>query len=179
MVEGVTSSNVNPLSEERRGQVRRHTDATVARVAGLLDIELEPVPVLFDLRGRSAGMYRVRNQQRVIRYNPWIFARYFSDNMADTVPHEVAHYAVERMYGTGKTRPHGEEWRSVMQLLGVEPGTTCAYDITGLPQREYRRFAYQCACRRHELTSIRHRRVKRGVRYYCRSCRHMLTAVKP
>ncbi len=66
------------------------------------------VPVRFELQGRAAGMYRVHKGERVIRYNPYIFSKYFDDSLANTVPHEVAHYITDVLLRAGEcaaTRP--------------------------------------------------------------------------
>ena len=154
----------------------RRTEEILQQLAGDLAIDLLMIPVLFDLRGRCAGMYRARGNQRVIRYNPWLFSRYYRENLEGTVPHEAAHYAVDMLYGMARTRPHGREWQAVMRLLGADPRVSCDFDMHDIPQRRYRRFAYRCDCRQHELTSIRHYRIMRGARYFCRACRQPLVA---
>lgn len=116
-------------------------------------------------------MYRVTGKNAVIRYNPYIFARYFEHGLEVTVPHEVAHYVTDRVYGLAHVRPHGDEWRAIMRLLDVEPHATARFDLSGLPIRRQRRFAYRCSCDTHELSTCRHNRVKKGkARYHCRRC---------
>jgi len=147
------------------------TRRSIAQAAVLFGCELAEIPVSFELRGRAAGMYRVRGRQREIRYNPHIFARYFSDNLANTVPHEVAHYVTDVLHGLRRVRPHGPEWRAVMRALGAEPVATCRYDLAGLPVRRQQRFSYRCACTTHSLSTVRHKRIQGGrVRYHCRRC---------
>ncbi|HYQ73001.1 MAG TPA: SprT-like domain-containing protein [Gammaproteobacteria bacterium] len=161
------------------GQRRRVIDATrrcIARAAVLFGRELADIPVRFDLRGRAAGMYRVRNGKREIRYNPHLFSKYFSDNLANTVPHEVAHYVTDVLHGLRRVRPHGPEWRAVMRAFGAEPVATCRYDLDGIPVRRQRRFHYRCDCSTHSISSVRHNRIRDGrVRYHCRRCRAPLS----
>lgn len=160
-----------PIDTPRQAQVRHATQECVARAARLFEREFVAPPVQFDLTGRAAGQYRVLRGEAAIRYNPYIFARYFEDNLGETVPHEVAHFVVDQLWGLRRVRAHGAEWRSVMKALGVEPRATARYDLTGLPVRRQRRFAYRCACRSHELTTCRHNRVQRGeARYHCHQC---------
>ncbi|VAW72147.1 hypothetical protein MNBD_GAMMA13-1699, partial [hydrothermal vent metagenome] len=88
-----------------------------------------------------------------------------------TVPHEVAHYIADRVWGLASIRPHGVEWRSVMHQLGAEPSASARFDLSGLPVRRQRRFTYRCDCDTHELTACRHNRVSKGrARYHCRQC---------
>ena len=162
---------VEPISPRQQQQVREAAHGWLRRARQLCGVELEPVPVLFDLRGRAAGQYRVRDGQRSIRFNPWIFARYFDANLAVTVPHEVAHYVVDVLHGAARVRPHGPEWRAVMRRFGVDDRASARFDLSGLPVRRQRRFGYRCLCRSHALTTCRHSRILRGQAvYHCRRC---------
>lgn len=162
---------VEPINDRQRQQVCLATDDCVQRAARFFRNDFDPVSVSFDLRGRAAGMYRVRDGQRCIRYNPYIFAKYFDDSLAGTVPHEVAHYVTDILYGLRRVRPHGAEWRAVMQVLGAAPCVTGDYDLSGVPVRRHRRFAYRCECDTHQLSTRRHNQVHRGkAAYRCRHC---------
>lgn len=161
-----------------RSQERRVIDRThmlIQRAASLFDMTLPPLPVHFNLKGRAAGMFRIRHGQAEIRYNPWIFARWFEENLAETVPHEVAHYVISRRHRSGTVRPHGPEWRAVMHAFGAAPRATAAYrpeDIADLPSRRMRYFDYVCGCAIHKVSGIRHNRMTRGMaEYFCRKCR--------
>ena len=141
------------------------------RANELLDTKFETIPVRFDLTGRAAGMYKVVRGQRIIRYNAYLFAKYFDENLSTTVPHEVAHYLTDAVYGYANVKPHGNEWRTVMRMLGADSSIHCDFDLDGIPVRRYRRTRYTCRCRFFELTSIRHNRIQhQGARYYCQLC---------
>jgi SprT protein len=100
-----------------------------------------------------------------------LFARYFDDNLQNTIPHEVAHYVVDVLHGMRDTRPHGKEWQKVMHVLGAVPQRTHQYDLQGIPQRRQRRFTYHCGCNVYQLTTRRHNLILNGERrYLCRSC---------
>lgn len=165
------------LDDLRRAEVVAATADWLRRARALYRHPLPDIPVRFDLFGRSAGMYRIRGRQREIRYNPVIFATWYDQNLADTVPHEVAHYVVEMLHGR-RVRPHGTEWRRVMTDFGiVDARCTHDLDLGDLPVRRERRFRYRCACREHQLSATRHHRVLRGQsRYHCRACSGPLTA---
>ena len=166
---------VESLEPSRQDQVVAATLECIRRSEQLYDRKFTPPLITFDLSGRAAGMYRVQGERRQIRYNPYIFARYFADNLANTVPHEVAHFVVNALYGRRKVQPHGIEWRAVMQRLGAEPSVTCRYDLSGIPQRRQRRFEYRCACNTHAMSTVRHNRAQSGRgRYLCRQCRQPL-----
>jgi SprT protein len=160
-----------PIDAGRETVVRQATEHCLRRAGAICGCDFAPIPVTFDLSGRAAGMYRVRHGRRDIRYNPYLFAKYFEDNVAVTVPHEVAHYVTDMLYGLQRVRPHGVEWQAVMRSLGVEPRATGDYDLSGVPVRRQRRFDYACGCATHRLSAQRHNKARRGeVFYRCRRC---------
>ncbi len=131
----------------------------------------DPLPLLrFDLRGRSAGQARLANW--CIRLNLDLLRQHGDVFIADTVPHELAHLVAYAMFGS-RIRPHGKEWRALMQLL-ERPATVC-HSYAVQPARRVSRYAYRCACRSHQLSSIRHRRILAGQAYACRRCGQTLT----
>lgn len=136
-----------------------------------------PEPGLrFDLRGRSAGQMRIDASGRAtIRYNPALLLRHGEDFLKRTVPHEVAHYLAFVHHGRG-IRPHGPEWQEMVRALGGVPDRCHAYDVAGLSVRTTRRFPYHCQCGDHQLSSVRHNRIIRGVCYLCRDCGEALQA---
>ena len=162
---------IQPLDEQQREQVRRATADCLLQASQMFQFSPASVAVTFDLSGSAAGMYRVCRGKRVIRYNPYIFAKYFENNLAVTVPHEVAHYVTDRLYGLRNIRPHGGDWKAVLRSLGAEPLVTARYDMTGVPVRRQRRFNYRCECGTHWLSTCRHNRIQRGQSsYLCRRC---------
>ncbi len=166
------SSVIQPITTQQRQQVIDHTQICIEQAAGLFGKKFKLIDTLFDLTGRNAGMYRVQGKQRWIRYNPYIFSRYFNDSLATTVPHEVAHYIADCLYGLKNIRPHGNEWKMVMQQFGVKAEVTGNYDLQGIPQRRQKRYSYQCGCRQHEISRVRHRRIiRKQARYYCKHCK--------
>lgn len=163
---------IQPLTEAQRREVIRATHACVLRAEQIYQRAFGVISVRFDLTGRTAGMYRVQHGTRLIRYNPYIFAKYYTDGMTQTVPHEVAHYVADLMHGLRRVRPHGPEWRAIAQALGASTRATCRYDLSGIPQRRQRLFAYHCSCTQHQLGTGRHNKIHNGERVYlCRRCR--------
>ena len=170
---------IEPINSQCKQQVRTATGEFIRRASQIYTHELPMIPILFDLKGRAAGMYKVHNRDRVIRYNPYLFAKYFDDNITTTVPHEVAHYVVDILYGAHRVRPHGAEWQQVMLTLGAEPTVTGQYDLSGIPTRRQQRHRYRCACTKHNIRTARHNKILRGkAHYYCRSCKSKLMPVE-
>jgi SprT protein len=166
---------VDPIGTEQQQLVIAQTELYIQRAAALLKARLVMIPILFDLKGQAAGMYHVHGKKRWIRYNPYIFSKYFDDNLVRTVPHEVAHYAIDIAYGFSKTAPHGYEWKQLMEDMGADAARTSNYDLTGIPVRRYKKYPYHCGCDTHELGVRRHNSVQQQrAQYYCRKCKQIL-----
>ncbi|MGH8476112.1 MAG: SprT-like domain-containing protein [Methylococcales bacterium] len=169
---------IEPLSNAQIDQVIDRTADYIQRAEKICNRNFEIIPVSFNLKGRAAGMYRLKKNHAQIRYNPMIFSRYFDDNLAVTVPHEVAHYITDAVYGLKNIRPHGKEWKYLMARFAADASRTCDYDLSGIPLRTTRRHAYRCGCSTHQLSSVRHNRVQRGdTVYFCRICRRELIRI--
>lgn len=162
---------VEPIGLPEQRRVVAATEHYVLRAGAIFGRGFRQVPVLFDLGGRTAGMFKLVGRRGWIRYNPWIFGKYFEENLCDTVPHEVAHFVVHELYGSRGIKPHGRQWRGVMEHFGADQGVTFNLDLEGVPQRQQRTHPYRCGCRVHDVSSTRHNRVLRGQgSYYCRLC---------
>jgi len=179
---------IAPLTGEQQQKVIAQTQAYIKQACELFDLKNKTLDITFDLKGRSAGMYRVkqskgrifRRAQREIRYNRFIFAKYFEDNYETTIPHEVAHYVTDIIYGLKNIKPHGKEWKAVMQAFDADASVTADYDLSGIPLKKQSLFTYRCDCREHQLSSIRHNKIKkRRFRYYCTHCKQVLHFARP
>jgi len=171
--------SIQAISLAQQEQVIKETLYYIKSASDYYQQPFKDIPVLFDLTGKAAGMYRVKAGQRVIRYNPYVFSKYFDDNFKETIPHEVAHYVTDVLFGLKRIRPHGNEWKSVMGIFGVAANRTANYDLSGLPVRNFQKFIYSCGCQNFELTSRRHNKVLRGSGHYlCRDCGSKLLFVK-
>ena len=184
---------VQPISEQKMQEVAREVQRYIEMASDLYKRSFAPIDVVFDIKGRAAGMYHsvstfnnktinnktisflplaiIRKRKPKIRFNPWLFAKYPEESWTNTIPHEVAHYIADSRYDFNNIKPHGLEWRRIMQDFGAEPLVYGDYSLEGIPVRRVRRFAYRCACRQVELTSIRHRRIQEDrQQYHCRHC---------
>ncbi|MEW7976823.1 MAG: SprT-like domain-containing protein [Candidatus Sedimenticola endophacoides] len=128
------------------------------------------IEVRFDLRGQGAGQARFApGAAPLIRLNEALLEAHGEHFIQCTVPHELAHVVTHRIHGAA-ARPHGPEWREVMELFGAEPSRCHNFETLPATTRTLRRFSYRCGCRTHLLTSIRHNRIGTGTRYYCHQC---------
>ena len=166
---------IQPIGRAEQRQVEQRTEEFIVRAERIFTRRFDRIPVHFDLKGRAAGMFKIIGRRRLIRYNPWIFAKYFEENLRDTVPHEVAHFIVHEVYPRRSTKPHGHAWQDLMAKFGADAGVTFDLDLEGVPQRSQRTHRYQCGCQLHEVSTTRHNRVQaRRMRYHCCSCQGLL-----
>jgi SprT protein len=152
-------------------QAIARTRLLLREAAGWLNVTMPRTEIRFDLRGTSAGQARVGGVgAALIRYNPTLLQLHPQQFIENTVAHEVAHVVAYVRNGPG-IRPHGPEWKSVMRRFGVEPSRCHGYDVSRLRTRSLQRFTYRCGCGTHEISSIRHNRVRtHGTVYICRHC---------
>jgi SprT protein len=168
---------IAPISDEQRSEVRNLALNYITLAGQIYNKSFSAIPITFDLRGKCAGMYQRKGRERRIRFNPWLFAKYYKHSNEQTVPHEVAHYITDCLWRFRRVKPHGKEWQSVMQTFGVEPKVTGSFDLTGIPTKQCQRFSYSCGCKINQISLIRHRRVQSGqAEYRCKDCRQLLKA---
>ena len=132
-----------------------------------------PAPSIRFYTGRSAaGLAHIR--QHWVAFNGPLIVAHPDDMIRQTVAHEVAHCGASGLYSTQPcARPHGPGWRLAMMLLDVPADVSHAFDVeaAGCNVRRVARVAYVCACRRHEITPARVRKIAAGVVYRCKCCR--------
>jgi len=164
-------SIVTPINEVVQNEIIILVDDYIDRANHLFEKNFPPIEVVFDLKGRAAGMYRVARNHRVIRFNPYHFAKHHEENMNETIPHEVAHYITDLVYGLRNIRPHGVQWKDLMLKFGVEPKRTYSYSLDGIPTRIHKRHTYTCGCMKFEITTRRHNKIQQEqAQYSCRQC---------
>lgn len=94
---------------------------------GLQGTAAIPLPVIgFNLRGKTAGMVRYHRRGpnpivRDLRINIDLLERFPKKIIGETVPHEVAHIVARHIHPGRNFRPHGKEWKAVMQDMGQQP----------------------------------------------------------
>lgn len=160
------------LSERQRSDIIAETERYLEQTHLHFSLKPKPVPVSFNVKSSAWGYFAQKGSEYLIRYNPYLFSRYFAEGIRDTIPHEVAHYAVARLDPGRRCKPHGIEWQNIMRLFGVEnPRATHRSDVSAIPCRRQQRFSYTCACGDIELSATRHNRIQyKGAKYTCRKC---------
>ena len=190
---------IEPIDTARQVEATERVQYYIDLASSLYQQKIPAIDVVFNLRGKAAGMYRcfrpnnyarssvlnvlsssssTASTRRQIRFNPWLFAKYPEDSYDNTIPHEVAHYISDCLYSLNNIKPHGSEWKMIMRDFGAVPNVRGKYTLEGIPVRNIRRYKYQCSCRQVGLTSHRHRKVRQGIQQYrCRDCRQVLVLV--
>ena len=131
--------------------------------------------VQLNLRGETAG--QAWPERNLLRLNRVLLEENQQHYLEHTLGHEVAHLIADKIYGK-KIRPHGSEWKYVMESVFNLPALrTHNYDTRRASKRP---FAYRCKCPEKitHFTAIRHNRVLRGTKYQCLACRSTLTYAK-
>ena len=164
------SSAELPTNANLKREAERLTKNYLERAARHFGAKLVAPEIRFDLRGKTAGQLRTTDGSSfLIRYNAQLLERHPQQFLSRTVPHETAHLVAFNLFGS-RILPHGREWRAVMKALGAPAERCHSYATEGLQTRHLRRYPYRCACRTHELTSIRHNRIRSGQVYLCKQC---------
>ena len=137
------------------------------------------IPVRYDLKGRCAGQFCTRYGSSYLRVNTVLLTENVEHYIAQTIPHEVAHY-INRVTSPFASA-HGNEWKNIMtRIMGVRADRCHSYDTSNARQgsKTTKRFTYKCGCKTHELSTVRHNRiVRRGTVYTCKKCKVGLTRV--
>jgi SprT protein len=163
---------ISPIETSAQQHVIDETLKYLQLASDILCRSFRPINILFDLSGMASGMFLLKHGVPTIRYNPHIFAKYFDYSLANTVPHEVAHYVIYSLYGPKAVRPHGREWKELMLKFGATPSRTNSLNLDGIPTKRQKRYLYRCNCMDHLITSRRHNTIVAGkARYYCRACK--------
>ena len=135
--------------------------------------EFEIPEIKFNLKGSSAGVCCMVLNKCTLRFNPKLFEKNEENFLKYTVPHELAHYITRLLYGNVK--PHGKEWKNVMNLFGIEDPLRChSFDTSDLYP-----WIYKCKCREYSISPKRHFMIVRGKRTYtCDDCHKRIEFVE-
>ncbi|MCW8092060.1 SprT family zinc-dependent metalloprotease [Alteromonas sp. ASW11-130] len=171
------------LSQEQIDLVHQRTQELMHQASVYFQQAFPPPSISFRRSGKNAGTAFL--QQNRINFNPVLLVENWQEYIDHVIPHEVAHLVVFQVYGrkrfiqTGLWRkqsvtvkPHGEEWRNVMEaVFGAKATTTHNFNLSSLGMKT---FAYTCGCQKLEVTIRRHNRIEKGATYRCKRCHQEL-----
>lgn len=160
-----------PLNQVSQNEIIRSVSARILDAENWLSRSMPKLDVYFDISGTAWAYYQRKNNQRCIRFNPYLVADHLEETYSDVIPHEVAHFVVDSYYSR-RCRPHGSEWKAVMSHFGIRnPSIRHNKDLSNVPVRRQNRHRYACDCQQHLLTTTRHNRIQRGLQSYaCLKC---------
>lgn len=152
------------MTADLQQRIITRVNACMQLAATELAREFSPPLVRFNQGGRIAGSAWLERWE--LRFNPVLLADNEAEFMEEIVPHEVAHLIAFACFG--KVKPHGSEWRHIMQsVFGLIPRTRHSLDTSKVSPT----FSYHCDCRSHQLTLRRHNKILRAQqRYLCLHC---------
>ena len=102
----------------------------VTRCNRIYNIKMDIPTLSFKLKGTTAGY--AQYDIHTVKLNPVFLMENTRDMIEDTIPHEVAHLVVYAVYFVRMRtypKPHGNEWKSVMFALGLNPTRCHNYDM--------------------------------------------------
>ena len=157
--------------------VRIRVTECLEMAASYFSRDIPEIPVLFDLTGKTGGMFSYRQNKETgrcydlqFRFNRILARENLSEYLNNICPHEVAHYITYLIWGA-KVEPHGAEWTQVMvEVFQIRADRCHQLDTSRSVKRE---FLYRCGCegKRFRLSTKRHNRmVQRKAFYSCRTC---------
>jgi SprT protein len=165
-------------------QTRHKVNECIQKCSDYFDYQFTYDDLKFDLGGQSAGQFVALRKpfNRVylkLRFNDFLLNKYQHAFIEEVVPHECAHLVVFQYFGKlhngSRVLPHGKQWKFVMRdIYGCEPVVRHKFEVD---QKTGKRFNYRCACvdERHELSIVRHNKIKRNkAKYLCKKCKQLL-----
>lgn len=134
---------------------------------------LEPT-IVYRKKGTIAGTAHLT--EWMIQLNSLLLLENGQPFIEEVVPHELAHLLVFQHFG--KVKPHGKEWQWMMkEILGKAPQRTHHFSVKNSQKITYN---YKCACQIHQLSTIRHNRIKNNkLNYICKKCGSTLLPETP
>ena len=141
-------------------------------------------PVKFEAIGTRAGCFTFYNisKEHWLDFNLEIATKNGAAYFQRTVPHEIAHYVrwmrngkeMDR-HADGRKDMHGAKWKAVMHELGATDDTAYhSYDVSHVPRRRQRRWAYECGCTTHSIATVTHNKMVKGAGRICSDCKGKL-----
>jgi len=155
-----------------------------------MDISRMEIPILdYNLTGKIAGKAYWKSNMIKLNIN-YLNSKYQDDMITETLYHEYGHLVNSYLLRTNnypdkrydsffksRVKPHGKEWKFLMNVMNMSDSVTHDYDKIEIEienERMYNRITYVCLCNEWEETKSSHNKMRRGVKYFCQSCKSHL-----
>jgi len=96
------------------------------------------------------------------------------------IVHEICHLTAYHNFSTRRIKPHGPEWKLMMQLNGLKPTRCHSLDVSDIRQKrkQQEKFEVYCNCNiPHKVTKIVLVRMQKQF-YKCKRCNSIIRKVK-
>jgi SprT protein len=121
----------------------------------------DDLTIRWDLRGQAAGQACKKGDNLILRLNLQAISLDRDWVIKEVIPHEIAHLICFIAPYLG--RNHNRNWRNVCVRLGGSGSTT--HDKPLKKARNVRQYVYHKGDQKVKVTSIRHKRIQKGVAY--------------
>jgi len=97
----------------------------------------------------------------------------------DVVIHEYAHLVVYKLFPNRynwnkKVMPHWKEFKAVCSYFWIDwSSTTSTFrnsEVLKKKKNKIKKWTYKCDCSIHEVSTQRHNKIQRWIKYVCRKC---------
>ncbi len=131
--------------------------------------------VTYPLRnGRALG--KASRTKMEIKLNPLLLEEFGETYIKEVVVHEYAHLVIHKLYPFGinvkrnkKVMPHGQEFKKVCRLLGIEgKATTKAFSDSKILKNN--KLIVKCKCSEHYVSKRVYNNISKGIGYICKKC---------
>lgn len=136
-----------------------------------------PKNIIFKRNGTTAGYSNYYKKELMFQLD---FAEHNKEDfLTSTVPHEVAHYVDDEVYGNkyvnNRRQVHGPRWQYIMtRVFGLNPHRCHNYDTSVTITKQQSRHEYTCGCRTHMVSTTIHNKMLRGQNRICLYCKQKI-----
>ena len=158
--------------------IKAEVTKTLKKAEKIYKRKFDEITILFNLKGKSAGMfsfnkYTVDTSTMKFRFNVEMAKLNTKKSTKDTVVHEVGHYIARVLANGDYIKPHGKEWKGVMNKLGGNPERCHSLKVAPSSRPT---FTYKCSCMTHEVSRCIHNKMLRGQKRMCKKCKQQLVS---
>ena len=172
------------VSDELQTLVDKKVKECMALLRDRYTIDFPTPTISYNLTGTTAGSALGED---TIRLNRDLIVTHTDHIINQTLPHEIAHCAVNVLHPTAKLafvnnrtgrrvraiKPHGNQWQSVMRVFGLKAERCHTLDV-GVSAKSNSPYVCKCDCMEHQVGVKRYNKILKGAKYRCTKCKTVL-----